>query len=314
MTNEEDFDRISKAIKDLEEKSLEVDSLMEKLDRKRKEIQRLVEAVRSSSGTDGNESSGRIDREKLLEAVKETISEKKISTGNHKLDSLLNGGILPPSNIVLRGPPFSGKFVIANNFVAQSLRDGIPVIVLSADKDIVQMKEALSRIVDDVDGAESSGLLKFVDAYSRSIQADVGSKYAVQVDSYNLSALIKTVDSITSEVCRKGKGYRFMFTSLTTFITQQEEKVFLRLLQQFSQKRKTEGAVTLYILEDGLFDERVYEAVSYLMDGAIHLRKTFSDNYIRVEGIGKARSREWIELYTSETGYDLGSFTLERVR
>jgi len=316
VTGEDDLERISSAISELEKRSREVDALIDKLNEKKKEVRRLLDAlsVPENSSKGKSTSSDSVAREALIKAVSENVKGQKMSTGNGKLDSLLYGGIAPPSNIVLRGPPFSGKFIIANNFVAQSLRDGIPVIVLSADKDIVQMKESLSKIAGDVEKAEESGLLRFIDAYSRSIQAEVGSKHAVQVDSYNLSSLIKTVDSVTSEVCQKHKGYRFLLTSLTTFITQHDEKTFLRLLQQFSQKRKTEGSLTFYILEDGLFDDRMYEAVSYLMDGAIHLRKTFTDNYIRIEGIGNARSREWIEMYPSETGYDLGSFTLERVR
>lgn len=317
MTEHNDVEKIYSAIDELEEKSREVDSLIDRLNQKKKEIQRLLNAVRESSGkTDdistGNSSSPESNH--LLKAISEGLEDSSMSTGNGKLDSLMYGGIKPPSNIVLRGPPFSGKFVIANNFIAQSIRDDIPAIVLSADKDIVQMKESISRIVGDVDAAEQSGIIRFIDAYSRSIQSDVMSKYAIQADSYNLSSLIKTVDSVTSEVYRKHKSYRFLLTSLTTFITQHDERTFLRFLQQFSQKRKTEGALTFFVLEDGLFDQRMYEAVSYLMDGAIHLRKTFTTNYLRVEGIGKARSREWIEMYPSETGYDLGSFTLERIR
>lgn len=314
MTEKDSFKKISGAMDELKEKSREVDELIDKLDRKKKEIMKLVEAVRNSAGIENDGKDSSADRKKMLESLMESLDENRFSTGNQKLDTLLFGGVKPPSNIVLRGPPFSGKFVIANNFVAQSLRDGIPVVVLTADKDIVQMKESLSKIVDNVEKAEESGLLKFIDAYSRSIQAQSRSKYAVQVEPGNLSSLIKTVDAVTAEVLEKKKGYRFLLTSLTSFIAQQDERTFLRLLQQFSQKRRTEGSVALYILEDGLFEDRMYEAVNYMMDGAIHLRKTFSENYIRVEGIGKSRSREWIELYPSETGYDLGSFTLERVR
>lgn len=314
VTDEDSFEKISSTMNDLKEKSREVEALIEKLEQKKKEIMSLVEAVRTSTGQENGSNGSRIDRKKLLEAVNRNLEGSMISTGNQKLDSLLFGGITPPSNIVLRGPPFSGKFVIANNFIAQSIRDGIPVVVFTADKDIVQIKESLSRIVDNVEEAEASGLIRFIDAYSRSIQEQARSKYAVQADSTNLSSLIKTVDAVTAEVRGKNEKYRFVLTSLTSFITQHEERTFLRLLQQFSQKRKSEGSVAFYILEDGLFDERMYEAVSYMMDGAIHLRKTFSDNYIRVEGIGKTRSREWIELYASDSGYDLGSFTLERVR
>lgn len=313
MSDSENLKEISELVEKLKKESRQVDDLIGRLNSMKGEVRRVVEAFEQASGS--SPFTGFSDQSGLsMPGFQDNISSEKgekISTGNGKLDALLYGGIEKASNIVLRGPPFSGKSVIAYNFLSQSLIDGIPSVILTADKDIGQMKKMISS---DADSAEEKGLLRFIDAYSRSIQSNVGSQRAIQVDPYNLSALIKTVDSVTSEVSKEHGGYRFLLTSLTTFITQQEERIFLRFLQQISQKRKTENAVTFYILEDGLFDERMYEAVSYLMDGAIHLRKTFTSNFLRVEGFGKARSREWIEMYPKDSTFDLGSFTLERVR
>lgn len=316
MSGDKDLNEISELLEKLKKESEQVDELIDKLNRMRSEVKRVVESFQESSGriVDSSAIDGLSPSQKdLLEKVSNDL-EEKISTGNRKLDALLYGGLEKSSNIVLRGPPFSGKSIISHNFVSQSLRDGIPCVILTADKDVAQMKKSLSAPLSEVDKAEDSGHLRFIDAYSKSIQTNAGSSRALQADPYNLSSLIKAVDSVTSEVRREYGSYRFLLTSLTTFITQQEEKIFLRFLQQISQKRKSEGATSFYILEDGLFDERMYEAVSYLMDGAIHLRKTFTTNYLRVEGMGKARSREWIEMYPKDNTFDLGSFTLERVR
>lgn len=313
MTTEEDVKKISDLIGELEEQSRKIDELVEKVNRKKEELNSILRTFRATQTSDSPE----IAKEELKKKAEKFLSGSnptKASTGNGKLDSLLNGGFTFPANITLRGPPFSGKFLIADNFVAQSISEGVPVIVLSADKDIGQMKALLSRITDGVDESEKKGLLKFIDAYSRTIQAKVGSEYAVQVDPMNLSSFLKAVDSVTAEVLKNHGEYRFLFTSLTTFITQYDEKTFLRLLQQFTQKRRSEGSLSLYVLEDGLFDDRIYEAVSYMMDGEIQLRKTFTESYLRVEGLGRVRTREWVEMYPSDSDYDLGSFTLERVR
>ncbi len=314
MTSEDDAKKISELIADLQDQGKKIDDLMNRVNRKKEELNSILRSFREANASAHPEKARRELKEKAESFLNRGEDGARVSTGNFKLDSLLYGGLPPQCNIVLRGPPFSGKFLIANNFIAQSIRDGVPVIVLSADKDIGQMKAILSHIVDGVEESEKSGMLKFIDAYSRSIQAQVGSQYALQVDQGNISALIKSVDAVTSEIKGRHGTYRLLFTSLTTFITQMEEKIFLRFLQQFSQKRKAEGALSIYILEDGLFDDRIYEAVSYLMDGQIQLRKTFTESYLRVEGLGKARTREWVEMYPSEIDYDLGSFTLERVR
>lgn len=316
MSGNKNLKEISDLLEKLKKESQQVDEMIDKLNGMRDEVKRVVESFRESSGRDVDTTI--IDglspsQRDLLEKVSSDLGQK-ISTGNEKLDALLYGGVEKSTNIVLRGPPFSGKSIISHNFVSQSLRDSIPCVILTADKDVGQIEKSLSSPISQVEKAEDSGKLRFIDAYSRSIQTSTGPSKALQVDPYNLSSLIKAVDSITAEVSKQYGSYRFLLTSLTSFMTQQEEKIFLRFLQQISQKRKSEGATSLYVLEDGLFDERMYEAVSYLMDGAIHLRKTFTTNYLRVEGMGKARSREWIEMYPKGNTFDLGSFTLERVR
>ena len=240
---------------------------------------------------------------------------EKMLVGIEKLDDLLGAGIRTSSNVLLVGPPYSGKDILAWNFIATSLRDQIPVMIITTDKSINDIKMEISRIYPEVENAETAGLLRFIDVYSRSIQTQTQSQYAVTIDNLiNVSSLMKATDSIASQFLSTKPYYRLVFTSLTSYLNELDEKIYIKFIQQFAQKRKSEYCTSLYLLEAGLFDKKVVDAITYLMDGSITFKSEGSKIYLRVEGLGTVRSRDWVEVFLHETTFELGAFTLEKIR
>lgn len=238
----------------------------------------------------------------------------KISSGISKLDDLLNGGIDIPSNIVLKGPPFSGKEVLARNFIARSLSENIPVIAVSLDRDVGKIKSDVMKILGGTVDPEENGLLKFIDAYSKTVQLQSPSKHAVVSDGVaNYSLFIKTLDAAAADMIESHGNYRFIFFTLTGMISQIDPKFFIKTLQHITQKRRSEHVVSIYLMDQGIFDESVYESANYVMDGEIEFRVDFSKNYLRVRGMGNVKSRDWIEIMFHGNSFDLGSFDLKRV-
>jgi KaiC/GvpD/RAD55 family RecA-like ATPase len=239
---------------------------------------------------------------------------EKISSGISKLDDLLNGGIDIPSNIVLKGPPFSGKEVLARNFIARSISENIPVIAVSLDRDVGKIKSDVMKILGESKDPEETGLLKFVDAYSKTVQLQSPSKHAIVSDGVsNYSLFIKTLDTAAADILESHGNYRFIFFTLTGMISQIEPKFFIKTLQHITQKRRSENVVSVYLMDQGVFDESVYESANYVMDGEIEFRVDFSKNYLRVRGMGSVKSRDWIEILFHGNSFDLGSFDLKRV-
>ncbi len=240
---------------------------------------------------------------------------EKLKTGIEKLDDLLSGGIRLSSNVLLVGPPYSGKDTLAWNFIAQSLHEKIPVAVITTDKSINDLKMEISKIYPDVNAAEASGYIRFIDVYSKSIQSQTQSQYAITIDTViNVSSLLKAMDTLVSQFANLAPYYRLVFTSLTTYVSEIDEKVLMKFVQQFAQKRKSDGGTSLYLIESGLFDKKVIEALSYHMDGSITFRTDASKLFLRVEGLGNVRSRDWVEVFPSENTFELGAFTLEKIR
>ena len=243
-----------------------------------------------------------------------SIIPDKTSSGNPKLDILLNGGIDIPSNIVLKGPPFSGKEILVRNFMARSIAENRPVIAVSIDRDIGKIKTAVMKILGSAHDPEESGLLKFIDAYSRTVQLQSPSKHAIVSDGVaNYSLFIKTLDSAAADMLETRGSYSLVFFSLTGMISQIDPKFFIKTLQHITQKRRSENVVSIYLMDQGVFDESIYESANYVMDGEIEFRVDFSKNYLRVRGMGNVKSRDWIEMMFHGDSFDLGSFDLKRV-
>lgn len=241
---------------------------------------------------------------------------ERVGSGIPRLDDLMNGGYPIGSNILLSGPPYSSKVMVANRYIVHSLLTGYPVVVVSLDKDLRTLHDSLEALGLDVVAFEKKGLLKYVDAYSRNIQMDSTDKNAAMIDNAgNLSLFLKTMDSLCSNLVAASGKYRLVFFSLTAWITQSaDSKNFTKALQHFSQRRKMEDATTLYLIEDGIFEKSLYENMNYFMDGSIEFRSEGSTEYMRVRGLRDVRSRDWIEILNSGSNVSLGSFELKRIR
>ena len=96
---------------------------------KERELSSLLDSIESAPR--------KVDEKADPKPMMEVESDpSRVSTGIQKFDDLVYGGLQPGTNLVLYGPPFSEKYIMAYNFIAKSLEEGIPIIVVTADKNI----------------------------------------------------------------------------------------------------------------------------------------------------------------------------------
>ena len=115
--------------------------------------------------------------------------------------------------------------------MARSIAENKPVIAVSLDRDIGKIKSDVMKILGNIKDPEESGLLKFIDAYSRTVQLQSPSKHAIVSDGIaNYSLFIKTLDSAAAGILETMGSYSFVFFSLTGMISQIDPKFFLSLI------------------------------------------------------------------------------------
>ncbi|MGP6220085.1 RAD55 family ATPase [Caldiplasma sukawensis] len=307
----------------IEELKKTIDELQKKIDDASK-VKKQLEIFLTSLINMKTEGSQAVDAAlNIVKTVEASRTPKqfggKISTGVVKLDDLMYGGLNAGTNTVVSGEAFSTKDVLAYNFILKSIQEGIPVIIISNDLDIREIYEEIMALskkdLASIRQYEEAGIIRFIDMYSKTIQIESASQKAVIIDNpSNISALLRTVESMEEEIIKTYPYYRLVMFSLTTLIPQIEEKVFLRFGQQFTQKRRINRAACLYLLEEGIFDQKIYETVNYIMDGNIEFKRMNGKEYLRVLSTGRLKTKEWVEVYPKGTSFDLGSFSLERIR
>lgn len=252
---------------------------------------------------------------KMEEEIIREFKEEKVKSGTRRLDDLLFGGIPIGSNVLIYGPAYTGKEILVYSFIAEGLKKGVPAIIILTDKALEQIREDMKYILPTYDQYELLGLVRYVDAYSRAIGDTHEEKGVLYVNQQtNIGAIMNYVDMLANEFKQKVRYYRLAFFSLSSLLTFLDQKELLRFLQPFTTKRKREKAVCMYVVEKGLHTEQEVQAVSATMDGTIEFKIEHLKTYLRVLGITEAQSRDWIEVYVSKSGVNLGSFTLGHIR
>ncbi|MEM3332667.1 MAG: ATPase domain-containing protein, partial [Thermoplasmata archaeon] len=293
------------------------EDLNELIKRKEEQLREKEKYLREKEKELDARTKGIIEKEIAMsqEEIVSEIKEQKVKTGTRRLDDLLYGGFPLGSNIIVYGPAYTGKEVLIYSFLAEGLKKGIPALVILTDKTIEIFEEDVKYVLPTWDTYVENGLVKYLDAYSKTIGEKSDRKNVIYIDSQtDINGIVEGIDKIVSELKSNYKYYRLAFFSLSTILTFLDAPTVVRFLQPFTTKRKKERAVSLYLLEKGLHEENAIQLVSHLMDGTIEFKLEMGKVYLQVNGITEAQSRSWIEISPSKSGIIMGSFTLGHIR
>jgi KaiC/GvpD/RAD55 family RecA-like ATPase len=304
--------------------SMEAHEMKKKLEELQMAINRKEEEIRSKEQYLKAKSEELKIREKGLieeeidareEDRKMELKIEKVKTGDRRLDDLLLGGIPFATNILIYGPPFTGKETTINSFIGEGLAKGVPAILVITDKLPAEIREEMMFMVSGFEEYERLGLVKFIDAYSRSIGIEDEEPNVTYInDPTDHVAISKAVDVTAKELMKTHKYYRLAFRSISTLIAYLDSGTAFKFLQPFCGKRKRERAVAMYVIEKGMHDEQDIQKIQSVMDGMIDYKIEQLKTYLAIVGICDVQSRAWIDYTHSKQGLSIGSFSLDHIR
>ncbi len=243
------------------------------------------------------------------------VQAAKVKTGNTRFDDLLLGGIPFGSNILIHGPPFVGKEVMVCQFMAEGLRKGIPVIWITTDKTPDDIRMEMEQVVSGYREYEGIGLVRYVDAYSRTmgdLSDDPHTIYVLEPTDHE--GLEDAVDKVANEFKEKHDHYRLAFRSVSTFIAYSDPNTAFRFLNPFCGRRKKDRAVSMYTLEKGMHGEQEIQMLGMIMDGMVDFKVDQLKTYFAIKGISEVQSRAFIRYDSNIHGLNIGSFSLDHIR
>lgn len=210
------------------------------------------------------------------------------------ISDLVKFGQLTQISYMLVGPLGSGKTTYAEAFLAEGISQGFPAVFVTTDVSPRVIRNDMSRHGWSTEIQEASSQFVFIDGYSERMGAPkTGSARSLaKVDD------ISELGIVLSEVLENLVVARVVIDSLSTLILHGNEVTMPRAVQRLSGRVTQSSHSIMYVLEDGVHDEKTYATFSYLADAVLRFRISDTGNVpkheVRMERMrGTETSREW---------------------
>ncbi|NHI83621.1 MAG: hypothetical protein EAX81_04905 [Candidatus Thorarchaeota archaeon] len=223
-------------------------------------------------------------------------NERKPAIAKPMIGDMVTFGQLTQVSYMLVGPLGSGKTTYAEAFIADGLRLGFPGVFITTDVSPRVIRNDMSRHGWTVDEYEDSGKLVFIDGYSERMgAAKSGSALSLaKVDD------ISELGIVLSDVLLNLVVARVVIDSLSTLILHSNAETMPRAVQRLSGRVTQSSHSIMYVLEEGVHDEKTYATFSYLADAVLRFKVDDS----KEEPIHKVRMERMRGTETSRTWHD----------
>jgi len=270
----------------------------------------LKEQLKAVAATPGSEA---------LETPVAVATERgdRLKTGTPRLDDLLYGGLPMNANILFVGPAFVGKEVAILNFIAEGLKANVPAIIVTTSKPPVEIAKEMAPVLPTFMEYEQLGLVRWIDASgttpTQKLTKD-GNTFRVP-NAIDFEGILSAVNDADEQFRERGLPYfRFAFLTLSSSLTQADDKAAIGFVQRFVNRLRQSKCVAAFALERGMHTDQQVESLQQLMDGALHFRQEKSKTMMSVVGIGEVQTRDWVPYKFTNKALMIGSFQLERIR
>jgi circadian clock protein KaiC len=210
------------------------------------------------------------------------------------IGDLVQFGQLTQLSYMLLGPLGSGKTTYAEAFLAEGLALGFPAVFVTTDVSPRVIRNDMSRYGWNIEEYEKDGKFVFIDGYSERMGAPkTGSARSLtKVDD------ISELGIVLSEVLENLVVARIVIDSLSTLILHANPETMPRAVQRLSGRIKQGSHSIMFILEDGVHEEKTYATFSYLADAVLRFKiediDTKEERKIRMERMrGSDALRDW---------------------
>ena len=237
----------------------------------------------------------------------------RLPSGIARLDDLLLGGLPPRSHVAVLGDAFVGKEVVLYSFVAEGLKRGEPVLVVTAARSPQEIAEAMGVVLPQFREYEQMGMVRWVDASGAGASGGPNRIVVKGVDDQ--AGILTSIGSVAAAFEKSQTGaFRVAFFGLSAVLAHGDERAGFSFLQNVVGILKPRPALAMYSLEAGALSETSVKSLLGRMDGAIVFRQERDKTLLSVNGLGEIETHDWVECRVTNRSLIIGSFALERIR
>ncbi|MEM3364781.1 MAG: RAD55 family ATPase [Candidatus Micrarchaeia archaeon] len=188
--------------------------------------------------------------------------------GIPELDLPMGGGLKEKSNVLVIGPPGSEKVSIALKFIESGAEDGDGMVYITTDVAPAELEEKSKKISE-----LANKDLVFIDCYSWTLGAQQGTRRDIMVPGPSaLNDLSIGIAQAMQRIFKPEKKLRVVMQSLSTLLLYNNPEVIYRFTQITGARLKNSNAATLFLIEEGMHDEKVVTTIKHLVDAVIEVK------------------------------------------
>ncbi len=214
--------------------------------------------------------------------------------GIKELDDAIDG-IRKGSNIMLLGPPMSGKEYILYHIMYNGVaRNDNAIITVTAKESSAQI---LGRFKENKLMLPPSKI-GIVDCVTKGFGGDpVQNEFIKTVNSpVDLTGIGVNISQFFEDffVKKNIRKIQLHINSLSIMLMYSNIQTVFRFMHVFTGRIKASGALGIYVIESGMHDERAIATLKQLFDGMIEIKSENDMNFIRVVGLS-SKPTPWFE-------------------
>lgn len=207
------------------------------------------------------------------------------SLGIKELDNAI-GGIKKGSNIMLIGPPMSGKEAILNHIMYHGATVNENAIIT------VTTRESASHILDWFKENNLNlplSRIGIVDCVTKTLGGPAVETENIKIASnpVDLTGIGVKISQFFEEFFMKKniRKTQLHINSLSTILMYSNIQTVFRFLHVFTGRIKAAGALGIYVIESGMHDQMAIATLKQLFDGLIEVKSDEDQTYMRVVGL-----------------------------
>jgi len=205
-----------------------------------------------------------------------------------ELDSSIGGGLKEKTNVLVIGPPGNEKVALALRFIESAGESGDGMVYITTDVSPSELEEKSAKIKDMVNKD-----LLFIDCYSWTLGQQQSTRNDIVVPGPSaLNDLSIGIAQAMQKLFKPEKKLRVVMHSLSTLLLYNNPEVVYRFTQITGARLKNSNATTLFLLEEGMHDEKVVATIKHLVDAVIEVKNENGKFMVRAPMNGLTQWKE----------------------
>ncbi len=192
------------------------------------------------------------------------------------------GGIKKGSNILLIGPPMSGKASISNHIIHDNAsKNENAVLVVTTCEPGIQILESIKKREPDL-SLSRVGLVDCISIKYGSIAVENENIKFVNGPE-DLTGIGVKISQFLEDFFMKKKIQKIQLhiNSLSTLLMYSNIQTVFRFLHVLTGRIKKANALGIYVIESEMHDKQIITAIKLLCDGMIEIKSDNDRNFIR---------------------------------